>query len=524
MSTESNKPPAPPAVPASPSESPLVALGRETIRYSRVPTAEEVAAGAPLEEVPADVTPANGSNGLNGSADAPRRSSQNPIPFEEELEAIRAWQASPADEIEAANADSERRAEADVEAEVRQRLYEEERARWGGDFISEYTAWADVVELPREVHTAVAIQMIASLLNHNGVKIQHSNFMYPMDLWQLVITPSGGGRSEMIRGVKRLVKKADLHAMMQPSDWASYPAMVQHFAEIEHSLLFRSEFAEMLEFFDKNGGKRWFTDRYDDTEPPDDRKYRVTGKEDKDNPWITFPHAPRINLIAASSDGWFFNDLKPGDSSGGFLTRWMIVRSGKLGAVPTPKLYDTRVEERLLERLKHIAQIRGVVDISEILRAHDAWYIATLARWETTAPKLGRLYFSRHRGIVLKLATVYEVSRSGTLHVSLDSWSAAVRMSAMLEESLFELLVQTGMNNRGWEISEVEKFIQKNTPSRRELGRAFRSMPDLWKHVEALTKEHVVRVEYQPTSGRPKEVYIHCDAKQAPPTATPDPA
>ena len=51
MSTESNKPPAPPAppAPASPSESPLVSLGRETIRYSRVPTVEEVAAGAPLE-------------------------------------------------------------------------------------------------------------------------------------------------------------------------------------------------------------------------------------------------------------------------------------------------------------------------------------------------------------------------------------------------------------------------------------------------------------------------------------------
>ena len=40
----------------------------------------------------------------------------------------------------------------------------------GGDFISTYTDWADVVELPRAMHEAIAMQLVAALLNRNGVQ------------------------------------------------------------------------------------------------------------------------------------------------------------------------------------------------------------------------------------------------------------------------------------------------------------------------------------------------------------------
>ena len=98
-------------------------------------------------------TPANGgSNGLNGSAMTPRAAlCRTRYRSKKNFEAIHAWRASPRKTTRSKPLTPIPNAalEADVEAEVRQRLYEEERARWGGDFISEYTAWADVVELPR---------------------------------------------------------------------------------------------------------------------------------------------------------------------------------------------------------------------------------------------------------------------------------------------------------------------------------------------------------------------------------------
>ena len=130
----------------------------------------------------------------------------------------------------------------------------------------------------------------------------------------------------------------------------------------------------MLEFFDKNGGKRWFTDRYDDTEPPDDRKYRVTGKEDKDNPWITFPHAPphqphrciigrmvsSMSLKTRRFQRWIPHKV---DDRPQWKTR---------ERVPTPKLYrhPCRKSGCLNDLKLTLHKIRGVVDISGDFSAH----------------------------------------------------------------------------------------------------------------------------------------------------------
>jgi len=73
------------------------------------------------------------------------------------------------------------------------------------------------------------------------------------------------------------------------------------------------------------GAKEWLTDRYDDLSIPASWVYRKTGKE-TDTPPIVFQFAPRLNILATSSEEWFFKNLAVEDSAGGFVPRWLLIR------------------------------------------------------------------------------------------------------------------------------------------------------------------------------------------------------
>jgi len=260
-------------------------------------------------------------------------------------------------------------------------------SNWGDfDFIDAYTDYADVAEIPREAHEATACQLIASILNRNGVSIIHQGNSYTLDVWQILISESGGGRSTLLRGVKSLLRKASLEGLLKDSHWGSEAAMYQHFAENPHSFMVWGEFSEMLGRLNNYGDcKAWLTDRYDDTDPPNNRRYRKTGKPGNDTPDIVFPVAPRTNITATSSEGWFFRNMKTDDSSGGFLPRWWLVRTGSSRNVSTVPEFDLAKQSKLVEYLEHIERIKGMADISNILPYYDddAWYNPTKGRFLT---------------------------------------------------------------------------------------------------------------------------------------------
>lgn len=391
-------------------------------------------------------------------------------------------------------------------------------AAWGDfDFISAYTDYADIAEIPREAHEATACQLIASLLNKNGLSIVHQgNVVYTLDLWQILISESGGGRSTLLRGVKSLLRKAELQGVLKDSHWGSEAAMYQHFAENPHSFMVWGESSEMLGRINNYGYcKAWLTDRYDDTDPPNDRTYRKTNIG-RDTPDIKFPVPPRTNIMATSSEGWFFRNMKTDDSSGGFLPRWLLVRTGTSRDVSTVPEFDLRKQSVLVEYLKRIDSIRGKADISQILPYYDddAWYKPTKRRFLTqTDPTLGQIYFNRHRAHVFKLAVVYEVARSGSIIVSREAWDRAVATAKRLENILFDLL-STGMNERGWEINRIEDLIRDAGAKGIErwiVGRKLRSIPDLQKHIDTLARDRLIRTITRQTKGAPGVIFIHQD-------------
>jgi hypothetical protein len=278
-----------------------------------------------------------------------------------------------------------------------------------------------------------------------------------------------------------------------------------------------SERLKMLNEPRFTSAKEWLTDRYDNLEIPAPWRYR-TGK--RGTPPIEFGKAPRTNILATSSDAWFFGNLAESDSLGGFLPRWMLVRvEGERRDVPVPKRPDPALVVPLAARLQAIAHLSGEADLSAIMPLYEKWYIDTKTRFlchSNTA--LAESYFNRHKQNVLKLAVIFEASGSATLKVSAGSWGRAVEFMSRVEESTVKLL-DTGMTALGFQLKRVEDRIRqagKDGLSQNDFTRAFQSADprdrDGW--IKTLTAAGRVNAEVVSTGGRQKTVYVHANFRQ----------
>jgi hypothetical protein len=385
------------------------------------------------------------------------------------------------------------------------------------DFISGYADYADVLEAPHILHEVVAIQLVASVLNRNGVVIPLGPVRHSLDMWTLLLSGSGAGRSTIIGMAAPILEAAGMQNLESSTVWGSAPSVYQHFAENPYGLCIWGEIAELLKLLNDSrfaAVKVWLTDRYDNFKLPMPFRYRRTGKS-QDTPPIEFDLAPRINILATSSEDWFFRNLAETDSAGGFLARWVIVRANEERRdVPVPQSPDGSLVPPLAERLKQIGQQKGDADISAILPAYKEWHSEAKRRFERQSnPTLAAVYFNRHRGHVLKLAVIFAASQTGTLRVSPEAWERAVIFAGHVEGSIVDLL-PTGMSAAGFELKGIEERIKRaGAPglSKNDLTRAFQSMRpyEREQNVQTLLDSGIVRPYSRQTAGRTKTVYVH---------------
>jgi hypothetical protein len=388
------------------------------------------------------------------------------------------------------------------------------------DFIRTYVGYADVLEVAQSMHEAVAVQIIASVLNKNGIHIPHGPLSYPLDLWIVLLSRSGAGRNTLITLADRLIEGANLGDLVRNTRWGSAPALYQQMAENPTALFVWGELSEKLKLLNDarfGGVKQWLTDRYDNFRVPECVGYRETQKS-QNTPPITFATAPRMNILATSSAHWFFNNLTQEDSAGGFVPRWLIVCPDDPGKIiPTPLQPNWKMLERLIWQLIRIAEIKGEADLTDILPLYEEWYVETIRRFDSQPnAELANAYFNRHRVHILKLAVIYEVSRSLSLRPSEASWKRAARAAKRLEETIFSLL-GTGMNKEGFAIRQMEDRIKKAGPDGlplSELTRAFQhdNKPIRVQRLQTLLGGETVLAFQRQTAGRTAIILVHHNA------------
>jgi hypothetical protein len=219
-----------------------------------------------------------------------------------------------------------------VRAEIHSRLSatESRDRRQSGDhrldFVKAYKQYADVFEIPKDVHEAIAIALVAAAAN-SKVWIELGDKKLSLDCWTLIITPSGGGRNTSVRRAFEIVDAAQLSGLVQNVEWGSEPAVKQHFAEHLRGMFVWPEMSQVLHDLNTQkhiGVKQWIANLYDETTLPSSKIYRNVAGRQNTSP-IIFAEAPRTSFIGTSSYEWLIPSLEIVDASGGFLARWLIV-------------------------------------------------------------------------------------------------------------------------------------------------------------------------------------------------------
>lgn len=383
------------------------------------------------------------------------------------------------------------------------------------DFITQYADYADVFEISRTVHEWVAVQLIASALN-GKVQIEWGAITYPLDLWILLLSGSGQGRNTATDVALKVIEEANVEGLLHQATWGSKAAFYQQIAQDPQGLYVWPEFSVVLNLLNESkfaGVKEWITDRYDNHRIPEAIVYRKTGRK-SDTPPITFDQAPRLNILATSSADWFIHNLKPDDTTGGFIPRWLPMRvEGPERLIPKPIAPNPESLADIGERLAALSNLNGNADLSAVENDYGEWYTEAHERFkEQPNPALSEPFFNRLRGEILKLATVFEVSQSGKLTITGDSLRRAIAVASSAEDTIFKFL-PTGMGREGSEVEKIAELIRKAGPkglAKSDLTRALQhSKPhERDDRVRTLLESERIYAVTSQTKGRPRTVYF----------------
>jgi hypothetical protein len=383
------------------------------------------------------------------------------------------------------------------------------------DFISSYADYANVFEMPRQVHEWMAALMVASVLNGKvwidwGTKV-------PLDLWVLLLSGSGQGRNTATDVAVGVMEKADIPGLLRKASWGSKAAFYQQTAEFPEGLYVWPELSVALKTLNdpKFGGvKEWITDRYDNLKTPEPIVYRKTGRK-ADTPPIVFDKAPRINILATSSSDWFINNLEQADTLGGFIPRWLPKNIGKSDRViPKPSTPDPRFLPVLAEKLRSIADLEGYADLSAVEDAYGEWYAEAKERFGNQPNSaLADPFFNRLRVELLKPAVIFEASQSATLIVTPEAFARTLAAVSQAEETIFKLL-PGGMTREGAELERIAEKIRSAGPqglTRSELTRAFQHIKsrDREERIKTLVDAGRILETSAQTAGRKVTIYKH---------------
>lgn len=387
-----------------------------------------------------------------------------------------------------------------------------------GDFITDYVKYADVLEAPAEAHEAVAISLLAAVLNRR-VYFMNGPIKLSLDLWVLLLSGSGGGRNTLVDLARPILEETNLSSLVRSVDWGSKVALQQDIAQNPVGLSLWAEFSVVLKKFNSQafeGAKEWLTDRFDSWSIPDSLCYRITGKR-SDTPPIVFSQAPRISLLATSSYDWFVGSLSEQDSTGGFVPRWIIVQLQEpTKLVPIPQKTDQTLIAPLAAQLHRASELEGEADLSLVLEMFKEWYGESKGRFlEQPNRALAVPFFQRLRSNILKLAIVFEVSLSGTLKVSPESMTRAIVAARKFEQTIFGLL-PSGMSREGSEINKIAERVKAAGPeglSQSDLTKAFQSMKamDRYGRIKTLQEGSTIQQFFRTTPGRKAAIFVHQD-------------
>ncbi|MGD0759162.1 MAG: hypothetical protein ABR921_09665 [Candidatus Sulfotelmatobacter sp.] len=385
------------------------------------------------------------------------------------------------------------------------------------DFIEEYVKYADIFEAPPEAHEAVALTAVSAVANGN-VWIQNGGQRIALDNWTLLLSGSGVGRNTLVSLLWDVLHEARIENLCRNITWGSKQGFYQDLAENPRGFFVWEELAACLKALsDARFGeaKQWLTNCYDNFRKPSDIQYRKGSPQS--TPPIVFSDAPRVSILATSSESWFIDSLSQEDSAGGFIPRWFLIKLTNLDrSIPIPQQPNKELIPDLADCLRDVERLTGPVDLTRVQDIYKDWYNDTRARFrEQPNAGIAEAFWNRHRVHLLKLAAIYSMSCAEGLVVRPKAMEQAIESARRAEKTIFELL-PTGLNREGAAVDKLERHIRLagiNGLLKSEFTRAFQDMREGEREsrLRTLVDCKTVRPFRRPTAGRPAVVLVHKD-------------
>jgi hypothetical protein len=339
------------------------------------------------------------------------------------------------------------------------------------DFIDNYRKYADRLETPKLVHELLAIAAIAAITNQAKITFEYCGRSTPMDLWIMAIMASGAGKNEALNILTDVLARVGMLDLLTRSSWGSPEACAEQLAVRPTNFFVYPEGAMLLA---KLNTPRWgeikplITNTYDSNNIPDSIKHRTNSKGTTNTPDITFTAPIRNSFLLMSNRDWLQQQVREGDATGGWLARflWVTVPDANR-AVPRVPPGDAVLEARLknkLLRIRNLCGRAGEADLNAINTEspncpYALWYLKGRTRWHRHGP-LGETFWARWRGMVLKLAIVFEISRTESLKVSVESFNRAAAWMQAQEAAIFKML-RSEFSSDASRVDKKENFFRE---------------------------------------------------------------
>lgn len=251
--------------------------------------------------------------------------------------------------------------------------------------------------------------------------------IYP-NLWQVILAPSGMGKSVPLDFAEMLMERAGLADSLLPTSF-SQEQMLTLLAKKKNGAFLLQEFSAFQQLLLREynaGSQQTLTDLYDVP-----NRYERSLRQE-----TIVLDRPFLSILGASSPAWFAANFQSAALSGGFLARFLFVPSSEPGKyVDHPGPHDEATIIGLAGHLHQVRQLFGKANLGpSTWKVYNDWARESreAMRKEQTEEFSGMR--SRASALVLKIALLFSVSRDGsTLNVSDVDVSNAIKFVSSVQ-------------------------------------------------------------------------------------------
>jgi len=323
------------------------------------------------------------------------------------------------------------------------------------NFIKSYMAYAaEFTDSPKMFHYRIALYVLSTVMN-TRYWIRHGNINVYPNLWMILLAPSGVGKSFAMGIGKSIVNSVDQNLIL-PNEY-SREKFVEIMAKNSVGNFFISEFSGFMEFNRKDynrGIMQMLTELFDC--PPVYTRQLQKGDKTIINPFL--------GILACSTVEWFIASVRSGDSTGGFLPRFLLTSIGDSDKVRAFMPEDNQsIKNQLVDQLAKIAsQDGGKMTLSaEALKFYEDWHDEFHEKRKTKSETL-RGFYTRLKDYTLKFSMILNINTGSGLVITKDSMHRACSLSKDFIDQAEDIIEnEISSSKSDAEIKSVRKIVKR---------------------------------------------------------------